>query len=42
VFVASPIVLFWHNWADPRRKTAPVLAAPKPQPVRKSSTKVGK
>jgi preprotein translocase subunit SecF len=23
VFVASPIVLFWHDWADKRRKTAP-------------------
>ena len=28
VFVASPIVLFWHNYADTRkRKPAPVLAA---------------
>ena len=27
VFVASPIVLFWHNYSDARRKTAPVLAA---------------
>jgi predicted RND superfamily exporter protein len=24
VFVASPIVLFWHDWADARRKAAPV------------------
>jgi preprotein translocase subunit SecF len=24
VFVASPIVLFWHDWADKRRKAAPV------------------
>ena len=24
VFVASPIVLFWHNYSDKRRKTAPV------------------
>jgi preprotein translocase subunit SecF len=24
VFVASPIVLFWHDWADKRKKTAPV------------------
>ena len=23
VFVASPIVLFWHNWADARKRTAP-------------------
>ncbi len=30
VFVASPIVLFWHNFADARKKTAPVVAtAPK-------------
>jgi len=42
VFVASPIVLFWHNWTDSRKRTAPVPAAPKPQPVRSSSTKVGK
>ena len=44
VFVASPIVLFWHNWADPRKRTAPVpVAAAKPQqPVRKSSTKAVK
>lgn len=30
VFVASPIVLFWHNFADARRKTAPVPVAVKP------------
>jgi preprotein translocase subunit SecF len=24
VFVASPIVLFWHDWADARKKAAPV------------------
>jgi preprotein translocase subunit SecF len=23
VFIASPIVLFWHNWSDQRRKTPP-------------------
>jgi preprotein translocase subunit SecF len=27
VFVASPIVLFWHNYADKRKKRAPVVAA---------------
>jgi preprotein translocase subunit SecF len=27
VFIACPIVLFWHNYADQRRKTAPVMAA---------------
>ena len=43
VFVASPIVLFWHNYTDSRRRTVPVVsAAPKPLPARKSSTKVGK
>jgi preprotein translocase subunit SecF len=44
VFVASPIVLFWHNWADTRKRTAPVpVAAPKsPQPARKSSVKAVK
>ncbi len=30
VFVASPIVLFWHNWADARRKTPPAPPAAKP------------
>jgi preprotein translocase subunit SecF len=48
VFVASPIVLFWHNWADGRRRMAPgpvgaPVAAPKPtQPARKSSVKAVK
>jgi preprotein translocase subunit SecF len=43
VFVASPIVLFWHNWADSRKRTAPVpVAAKPPQPARKSSTKAVK
>ena len=28
VFVASPIVLFWHNFIDNRGKMAPTLAAP--------------
>src|SRR6202140_3186797 len=26
VFIASPIVLFWHNYTDNRKRTAPVLA----------------
>jgi preprotein translocase subunit SecF len=47
VFVASPIVLFWHNWADPRKGTVPgpvsaTVAAPKPQTARKTSTKAVK
>jgi preprotein translocase subunit SecF len=29
VFVASPIVLFWHDFADARKKTAPVPVAVK-------------
>jgi preprotein translocase subunit SecF len=44
VFVASPIVLFWHNWADTRKRTAPVpvAAAKPPQPARKSSSRAVK
>jgi preprotein translocase subunit SecF len=47
VFVASPIVLFWHNWADARKKSAPKagLAAPKasaPVAARPSSVPAGK
>jgi len=50
VFVASPIVLFWHNWADARKKVAPVsTAAPKissapaaKQPAAKGSVRVAK
>ena len=42
VFVASPIVLFWHNYADARRKPptggAPA-AAPRVETVRKNPTK---
>jgi preprotein translocase subunit SecF len=41
VFVASPIVLFWHNYADKRHK--PVVgsgpATPRVETVRKNSTK---
>jgi preprotein translocase subunit SecF len=43
VFVASPIVLFWHNYSDPRKRTAPALAtAPRADSVRKSPTKAVK
>ena len=45
VFIASPIVLFWHNWADLRRrpaKAAPVPATPRADAVRKSPTRVAK
>ena len=45
VFVASPIVLFWHNYLDKRRRPsrAPVLAtAPRAEAVRKSPTRAVK
>jgi len=44
VFVASPIVLFWHNYVDTRKKrTAPVVAAPRPEAaVRKTPTKAAR
>jgi preprotein translocase subunit SecF len=41
VFVASPIVLFWHNYADARRKS-PIAGGPggaRVETVRKNSTK---
>jgi preprotein translocase subunit SecF len=43
VFVASPIVLFWHNYADQRKRrvTAPA-PAPRLEGARKSPTKVAK
>ena len=41
VFIASPIVLFWHNYADQRRRTAPaVAAATRTEPVRKPTKAV--
>jgi len=44
VFVASPIVLFWHGWADRRgARTAPaVAAAPRPDGPRKNAAKAVK
>jgi preprotein translocase subunit SecF len=41
VFVASPIVLFWHNYADARRKPSAGggPAAPRVETVRKNPTK---
>jgi len=44
VFVASPIVLFWHDWADKRKKAAPVapvVAGPRTT-AGKSSVKVSR
>jgi preprotein translocase subunit SecF len=43
VFIACPIVLFWHNYADRRRKVAPVMAAPaRSETARKSTTRAAK
>jgi len=43
VFVASPIVLFWHNYADKRKKrTAPAVTAPRAEAVRKTPTKAAR
>jgi preprotein translocase subunit SecF len=44
VFVASPIVLFWHNYADKRkpRRTPAVTAAVRTEPARKSPTRAVK
>ncbi len=47
VFVASPIVLFWHNYADKRKKRsrpAPAVApaSARPAAVRKSPTRAAK
>jgi len=40
VFVASPIVLFWHGWADRRAEDSPVMAtAPRPDAPRKNAAK---
>jgi preprotein translocase subunit SecF len=46
VFIASPIVLFWHNWFDDRKKSgaaiAPSKLGPAKEPVRKSSVRAVK
>ena len=43
VFVASPIVLFWHNYTDTRRKrTSPAVTAPRAESVRKTPTKAAR
>jgi preprotein translocase subunit SecF len=43
VFVASPIVLFWHNYTDTRKKrTAPAVTAPRAEAVRKTPTKAAR
>ena len=30
VFVASPILIFWQNFMESRKRTTPAVAAPKP------------
>jgi len=46
VFVASPIVLFWHNWFDERKKSgaaiAPSKLSPAKEPGRKGSVRAVK
>jgi preprotein translocase subunit SecF len=43
VFIACPIVLFWHNYADKRRKVAPVTApSSRADLARKSPTRAVK
>jgi preprotein translocase subunit SecF len=43
VFIACPIVLFWHKYADKRRKVAPVMATtPRAEGARKSPTRATK
>lgn len=40
VFIASPIVLFWHDFYDKRRKTSSAVSAARPEPAaRRSSPK---
>jgi preprotein translocase subunit SecF len=46
VFIASPIILFWHDWFDKRKKSSAVLAPAKvaavKEPVRKGSVRAVK
>jgi preprotein translocase subunit SecF len=44
MFIATPIVLGWHNWTEKRKRTAPVLsqAPAKPQPARKTPSRAAK
>jgi len=42
IFIASPIVLFWHNYIDRRKKTAPAVGAVRPETVRKSPARAVK
>jgi len=43
IFIASPIVLFWHNYADKRRpQRAPAVAAARADVARKTPSRVAK
>jgi preprotein translocase subunit SecF len=44
VFIASPIVLFWHNYTDRRKRRPgpPLATAPRPEAVRKSPARAVK
>jgi len=44
IFVASPIVLFWHNYMDKRRpvRTSAVAAAARPETARKAPSRAAK
>ncbi len=42
VFIASPIVLFWHNWVDKRKRPKGVPVAARAEAVRKSPTRATK
>jgi preprotein translocase subunit SecF len=43
IFVASPIVLFWHNYTDKRRpRSSGPAASPKAEPARRSPAKAVK
>ena len=42
VFVASPIVLFWHNWFDARKRKAAVIAPAGPAVRNKASVRAVK
>jgi preprotein translocase subunit SecF len=44
VFIASPIVLFWHNYTDrrQRRPGPPLATAPRPETARKSPARAVK
>ena len=44
VFIASPIVLFWHNYTDRRKRRPgpPLATAPRPETARKSPARAVK